>query len=135
MTLPLPQIGHGERVFVASALHARYGGGNDDPVKGPTRMLLDEGEAAERARSVSRSVWPIRYAAAHCSFWTRFFVVRDERGIALELPPSGNLFAGEAVQRRLDALGRALALPAHSLRRRETGPAIAEPRGMDGRSL
>ena len=47
LTMPFPQIGHGERVFVASALHARYGGGNDDPVKAPTRMLLGEDEAAD----------------------------------------------------------------------------------------
>ena len=47
LTLPFPQIGHAERVFLASALHARYGGGNDDPVKAATRMLLDEDEAAE----------------------------------------------------------------------------------------
>ena len=123
MTLPFPQIGHGERVFVASALHARYGGGNDDPVKAPTRMLLDEDEAAEaRALGLAlRLAYTLSGGALQLLDQVR--LERDESGIALELPPTGNLFAGEAVQRRLDALGRALALPARTLRRRETAPA------------
>ena len=40
------------------------------------------------------------------------------------MPPSGSLFAGETVTRRLDALGRALALPARTLRRRESVEAV-----------
>jgi len=51
-------------------------------------------------------------------------LTREPTGIALELPPTGSLFVGEAVQRRLDALGRALGLPARTVRRRSPSPAL-----------
>lgn len=125
LTLPFPQIGHAERVFVASVLHARYGGGNDDPVKGPTRVLLGEEEAAE-ARAFGLA---LRLAYTLCGGALQLLdqvrLLRDAGGIALELPPTGSLFAGDTVQRRLDALGRALSLPARTVRRRETAPAHA----------
>ncbi|HEX2152037.1 MAG TPA: Ppx/GppA family phosphatase [Stellaceae bacterium] len=124
LTLPFPQIGHGERVFVASALHARYGGGNDDPVKAPTRTLLDEDEAAE-ARALGLA---LRLAYTLCGGALQLLdqvrLMRDESGIALELPPTGSLFAGEAVQRRLDALGRALAMPARTQRRQQNAARV-----------
>ncbi len=124
LTLPFPQIGHGERVFLASALHARYGGSNDDPVKTPTRVLLDDDAAEARALGLA-----LRLAYTLCGGALQLIdqvrLRRDGSGIALELPPTGNLFSGEAVTRRLDALGRALALPARTLRRRETAAAEA----------
>ena len=43
----------------------------------------------------------------------------------LELPASGNLFIGEAVQRRLDALGRALGVATRTTRRRSPAAALA----------
>jgi exopolyphosphatase/guanosine-5'-triphosphate,3'-diphosphate pyrophosphatase len=49
----------------------------------------------------------------------------EANGIALELPPTGSLFTGEAVQRRLDALGRALGVAARPVRRRSPSPAAA----------
>ena len=117
LTLPFPQIDHGERVFVAAALHARYGGANDDPVKGPTRILLGEDEAAE-ARALGLA---LRLAYTLCggalTLLDQVRLIRDANGIVLELPPSGSLFTGEAVTRRLDALGRALGVPARTVRR------------------
>jgi exopolyphosphatase / guanosine-5'-triphosphate,3'-diphosphate pyrophosphatase len=50
---------------------------------------------------------------------------RDEDGLVLELPASGSLFTGEAVQRRLDALGRAAGLATRTIRRRSASPALA----------
>ena len=47
LTMPVAQIDHAERVFIAAALHARYGGAADDPVKALTRPLLDDAAAAE----------------------------------------------------------------------------------------
>lgn len=119
LTLPFPQIGHAERVFVASALHARYGGNNDDPVKAPTRALLGDGAVAE-ARALGLA---LRLAYTLCGGALQLLddvgLRRDADGLVLELPPSGSLFEGEAVQRRLDALGRALRLPARAVRLRE----------------
>ncbi len=72
LTLPFPQIGHGERVFVASALHARYGGQQRRPGKGADPRAARRGRPRpRRARSVSRCVLPIRCAAARCSSSTR----------------------------------------------------------------
>ncbi|MGA8399618.1 MAG: Ppx/GppA family phosphatase, partial [Stellaceae bacterium] len=51
LRMPIGAIDHHERVFIASALHARYGGSPDDPIKASTRPLLDDREAAE-ARSL-----------------------------------------------------------------------------------
>jgi hypothetical protein len=41
------------------------------------------------------------------------------------LPASGSLFQGEAVERRLGALGRALGLSPQTTRRRARKPALA----------
>jgi hypothetical protein len=43
----------------------------------------------------------------------------------LELPPDGSLFTGEAVTRRLEALGRAAGLATRTTRRRAVSPALA----------
>ena len=47
LTMPVAQLAHAERVFIAAALHARYGGAADDPAKALTRTLLDDAAAAE----------------------------------------------------------------------------------------
>ena len=47
LRLPFAAITHPERVFVASVLHTRYGGAADDPVREPTRALLDPQAAGE----------------------------------------------------------------------------------------
>jgi exopolyphosphatase/guanosine-5'-triphosphate,3'-diphosphate pyrophosphatase len=123
LTLPFPQIGHSERVFVASALHARYGGSADDPVKAPTRVLLKE-DAASEARALGLT---LRLAYTLCGGALQLLeqvrVLRDGTGLALELPSVGSLFEGEAVQRRLDALGRSLGVPTRTIRHRLTAPA------------
>lgn len=125
LTLPFPQIAHRERVFVAAALHARYGGSNDDPVKAATRILIDEDEASE-ARALGLA---LRLAYTLCggalTLLDQVALIRDGGGLALELPPTGSLFAGEAVKRRLDALGRALGLPTRTVRRRWESAAAA----------
>ena len=83
-------------------------------------MLLGEDEAAE-ARALGLA---LRLAYTLCggalTLLDQVRLTRDASGIALELPPTGSLFAGEAVTRRLDALGRALGVPARTVRRRET---------------
>jgi exopolyphosphatase / guanosine-5'-triphosphate,3'-diphosphate pyrophosphatase len=107
------------------ALHARYGGAADDPVKAATRPLLDDGESGE-ARSLGLA---LRLAYTLCGGALELLdavrLARDTQGIMLELPPTGSLFVGEAVQRRLDALGRALGLATRTVRRRSPSRAIA----------
>ena len=125
LRMPVGQLGHDERVFIATALHARYGGALDDPIKAPTRPLLDD----ERARSARALGLALRLAYTLCGgaleVLDQVQLVREPRRLVLELPPTGSLFSGEAVQRRLDALGRALDLEARTVRRRSPSPALA----------
>jgi exopolyphosphatase/guanosine-5'-triphosphate,3'-diphosphate pyrophosphatase len=125
LRMPIGPINHQERVFIASALHARYGGAPDDPIKAQTRILLEDREAAE-ARSLGLA---LRLAYTLCGGALELLSdVRLSRGddvLTLELPESGSLFQGEAVERRLAALGRALGLVTQTQRRRERRPALA----------
>ena len=125
LRMPVGQVSHHERVFIASALHARYGGATDDPIKAATRPLLDDG-AADEARRLGLA---LRLAYTLCGgaleLLDQVRIARGPHGLDLELPPTGSLFIGEAVTRRLDALGRALGLPTRTLRRRTPSPALA----------
>jgi exopolyphosphatase / guanosine-5'-triphosphate,3'-diphosphate pyrophosphatase len=125
LRMPIGAINHQERVFIASALHARYGGAPDDPIKAPTRSLLDDGEAAE-ARSLGLA---LRLAYTLCGGALNLLgdvrLSRDGGTLQLEFPADGSLFQGEAVERRLAALARALGLNPHTVRRRARRPALA----------
>lgn len=125
LRMPIGAIDHRERVFIASVLHARYGGPPDDPIKVPTRPLLDDHEAAE-ARNLGLA---LRLAYTLCGgalgLLDEVRLSRDDDALRLELPASGSLFQGEAVERRLAALGRALGLVPQTTRRRARKPALA----------
>jgi exopolyphosphatase/guanosine-5'-triphosphate,3'-diphosphate pyrophosphatase len=86
--------------------------------------LLDDAAAAEaRALGLAlRLAYTLSGGALELLDQVR--LVREPTGVALELPPTGSLFVGEAVQRRLDGLGRALGLAARPLRRHSTSPAL-----------
>jgi exopolyphosphatase / guanosine-5'-triphosphate,3'-diphosphate pyrophosphatase len=119
LRMPFAGISHADRVFVAAVLHTRYGGGVDDPVKEPTRQLLDERSAAE-VRTLGLA---LRFAYTLCGGTTDFlsdaWLYREENSLVLEIPPTGSLYVGEAVQRRLQILAGSLgATPV--VRRRET---------------
>jgi exopolyphosphatase / guanosine-5'-triphosphate,3'-diphosphate pyrophosphatase len=125
LTMPVAQLDHHDRVFIALALHARYGGAVDDPLTAPMRPLLDTA-AAEEARCLGLA---LRLAYTLCGgaleLLDQVRLVRQPHGLDLELPPTGSLFIGEAVTRRLDALGRALGLVTRTARRRAASPALA----------
>jgi exopolyphosphatase/guanosine-5'-triphosphate,3'-diphosphate pyrophosphatase len=125
LRMPVGAIEHADRAFVALALHARYGGGADDPVKAAVLPLLDETAAAE-ARSLGLA---LRLAYTLCGgaldLLDQVLLDREGNALVLELPATGSLFVGEAVQRRLDALGRALGLATRTERRRSPTPVLA----------
>jgi exopolyphosphatase/guanosine-5'-triphosphate,3'-diphosphate pyrophosphatase len=106
LRMPFAGLSHADRVFIATALHARYGGAADDPVKNPNRSLLDTA-ATERARGLGLA---LRLAYTLCGGAFELLVAvswrREGHGAVLEVPAGDSLFAGEAIQRRLDALGR-----------------------------
>jgi exopolyphosphatase / guanosine-5'-triphosphate,3'-diphosphate pyrophosphatase len=117
LRMPVGAIEHWERAFIALALHARYGGAADDPVKAAVLPLLDD-DAAAQARALGLA---LRLAYTLCGgaldLLDQVLLDREGDALVLELPASGSLFIGEAVQRRLDALGRALGLATRTERR------------------
>jgi exopolyphosphatase/guanosine-5'-triphosphate,3'-diphosphate pyrophosphatase len=125
LTMPVVQLDHRDRVFIAAALHARYGGAADDPLKATMRPLLDDA-AADEARCLGLA---LRLAYTLCGgaleLLDQVQLVRQPNGLDLELPSQGSLFIGEAVTRRLDALGRALGLATRTMRRRTGSRALA----------
>jgi len=125
LRMPVAAIAHRERAFIASALHTRYGGAADDPVRQAVPYLLDEDAAAE-ARNLGLA---LRLAYTLCGgaldLLAQVRLARGSDGVTLELPAEGNLFTGEAVQRRLDALARSLGLSARTIRRRSAERALA----------
>ena len=116
--MPIAAITHPDRVFVAAVLHTRYGGATDDPVRDPTRALLDP-QAAAAVRTLGLA---LRLAYTLCGgrieLLSETWLGRDGAGLVLEVPPADGLFMGETVQRRLDAVARSLGVTS-VLRRRE----------------
>ncbi|MBV8937609.1 MAG: Ppx/GppA family phosphatase [Alphaproteobacteria bacterium] len=112
LTLPFAGSTHADRVFVATALHARYGGPADDPVKQPTRQLLDE-RATREARTLGLA---LRLAYTLCAgtmeLLSELKLGRSGETLTLNVRSDSSLFVGETVQRRLDAVARSLGLAA-----------------------
>jgi exopolyphosphatase / guanosine-5'-triphosphate,3'-diphosphate pyrophosphatase len=125
LRMPVGAIEHAGRAFIALALHARYGGAADDPLKTAALALLDEGAATE-ARCLGLA---LRLAYTLCGgaldLLDQVLLDREDDTLVLELPATGSLFVGEAVQRRLDALGRVLELTTRTERRRSPTPVLA----------
>src|SRR5215472_4958138 len=114
LTLPFAGSTHADRVFVATALHARYGGAVDDPIKEPTRQLLDE-RATQEARTLGLA---LRLAYTLCAgtveLLSELTLFRSGDTLTLDVPSESGLFVGETVQRRLDAVARSLGATART---------------------
>jgi exopolyphosphatase/guanosine-5'-triphosphate,3'-diphosphate pyrophosphatase len=125
LRMPVGTLWHSERAFIAAALHARYGGAVEDPIKAALRGLLDYDAAAE-ARRLGLA---LRLAYTLCGgaleLLEQVRLGRAGERVILELPASGSLFVGEAVQRRLDALGRSLGLATRTVRGRSPSRVLA----------
>lgn len=119
LRMPFAGATHAERVFIASVLHGRYGGPAEAPITLPTRPLLDQ-----RALGAVRTLGlALRLAYTLCGGTTALLseaaLARGGDGLVLEVPETGNLFVGETVQRRLDAVARSLGGTSGIIRRRE----------------
>jgi exopolyphosphatase / guanosine-5'-triphosphate,3'-diphosphate pyrophosphatase len=126
LRLPLPAISHAERAFVAAVLHTRYGGSADHPVRAATAGLIETRAAGEvRVLGLAlRLGYTLCGGAIHLLSGTR--LDRDGGSLVLQVP-AGGLFGGETVQRRLDALGRALGLRASLQQGGPAGPMPSMP--------
>ncbi len=118
LRLPFAAITHPERVFVASVLHTRYGGAADDPIREPTLALLDP-EAAAEVRALGLALrLAYTLTGGRVELMSETWLGRERGRLILEVPAGDRLFAGETVQRRLDAVARAIGATA-LVRRRE----------------
>ena len=108
LRMPVAGLDHQARAFLAVALHARYGGNPDAPILTRIYGLIDEPTIA-RGRAVGlglRLAYTLSGGAPGLVGGATLEV--DETTLALTVPEHTAIYTGEAVQRRLDALGRAV---------------------------
>jgi exopolyphosphatase/guanosine-5'-triphosphate,3'-diphosphate pyrophosphatase len=107
--LPLPGLDHAARGWLALAVYARYRGDLERPLAREALALA--GEASARALVLGHALqlaYRLSGASAHLIAASRLQPEVDR--IALVLPDDGSLPLGEAVERRLETLARALGL-------------------------
>ena len=117
--MPAAGLNHRERAFLAVALHARYGG-PESAIRDTVSRLMDD-EAVADARRTGLALRLAYTISGGVPGLLRRAALGLERGtLVLRVPGRGPLQDGEAVERRLGALARALGVDA---RMRVTGPA------------
>jgi exopolyphosphatase/guanosine-5'-triphosphate,3'-diphosphate pyrophosphatase len=105
--MPVTGVDHGERVFLAAALHARYGGGMASEPH-PAFKLLDE-EALAAARLVGLALrLGYTLSGGVPALLAGSGLALTDAALVLTLSAESAGRFGESVQRRLDALARAL---------------------------
>jgi exopolyphosphatase/guanosine-5'-triphosphate,3'-diphosphate pyrophosphatase len=111
LRLPVAGITHSERVTVALILAIRYGGYADAAFIDPVRGLLTEEDVAfaQRVGTTIRLAYSLSGGTPHMLGLTS--IEKSGAKLVLHLPKGGESLFGEAVQRRLDAVGRAFDLP------------------------
>ena len=131
LRMPVPGIDHAGRAFIANALHARYGGEADAPVLYSARALLDE-TVFLQARAVGHA-FRLAYTLTGGApgLLHRTAVALEATSVALTIPEHTAIYTGEAVQRRLDALGRALGRRT-AIRTEDAPPPTKNRAGRDG---
>jgi exopolyphosphatase / guanosine-5'-triphosphate,3'-diphosphate pyrophosphatase len=106
---PMTGLDHRERVFLASALHARYGG-PEAAIRDVVSRLID-GEMAAAARVTGLALRLAFTLSGGVSKLLKGGAISVSRGeLVLRLQAQGPLQGAEAVERRLGALARALDL-------------------------
>jgi len=123
---PFGGIDHVGRAFTALALHIRYGGRVDDQVTYPSHVLLDE----RTLRDAAAIGLALRLAYTLCggvlSLLEGASLVRERDRIVLCIAPEFADLKVDAVDRRFEALAKALELPGEI---RMIAPARARTRG------
>jgi exopolyphosphatase/guanosine-5'-triphosphate,3'-diphosphate pyrophosphatase len=108
--LQLSAVDHPGRVAAAIAVAVRYGGDLELPEIAPVLALLDEAQR-RRAQLVGlalRLAYSLSGATPVLLARTRLSLSAD--ALRLHLPGDGSVLSGEAVERRLEALGRTMEL-------------------------
>jgi exopolyphosphatase/guanosine-5'-triphosphate,3'-diphosphate pyrophosphatase len=109
--LPVSGIDHRQRIHAAVAIHVRYGGSRDDqPARNFCRML-DEDEQGQAVALGLALRLAYSLSGATPALLRQSSLGFGRGGIVLRLSRAGRAMFGEAVERRLEALGRAMACP------------------------
>jgi exopolyphosphatase/guanosine-5'-triphosphate,3'-diphosphate pyrophosphatase len=107
---PFPALDHDERAFLALAAHARYSGTIDTPQTAPVRTLVSEGQGMKAlVLGLALRLAHTLSGGATALLERTSLKVGDGR-VVLTLPDDGSVPSGEAVQRRIDALAKAMNL-------------------------
>ncbi len=105
--MPLYGVTHEERAFVALALHARYGGRGGIEMAAPLELLDEEGLAAARIAGLGfRLGYTISGGVP--ALLAGVSLALGDGALTLTFAPGSAGRYGEAVQRRFEALGRAM---------------------------
>jgi exopolyphosphatase/guanosine-5'-triphosphate,3'-diphosphate pyrophosphatase len=108
LRMPVAGIDHGERVILALAMAIRYGADLEETHYADPFLSLvkdDDVTFAWRVGSVIRLAYSLSGGTLAMLNQTRLY--RKDARICLNLPEESRLLFGDAVQRRLDAVGRA----------------------------
>jgi len=117
--LPLPGLSHRDRGWLALAVYARYRGDLAKPLAREAHALA--GDGAERALILGQALqlaYRLSGATAHLIAASR--LERTPQGLTLVLPDDGSLPLGEAVERRLATLAKALGVAGSAIRYADT---------------
>lgn len=120
--MPIAGIDHPGRAAAALTVAVRYGGSADAPETATARLLLNE-EARQRAAVMGQAL-RLAYSLSGASpdLLRRSRLQLEDDRLILLLPAGDGVMLGEAVQRRLASLGRALGRATEVA---ETGPETA----------
>ena len=101
---PFPGIDHGERVFVALALHVRYGGRPDDGLVAPYLVLLSR-RAFRHAEALGHALRLAHRISAGCpDLLKRSALEVDDKRISIRLPGGGAAPDPSRIERSFERL-------------------------------
>ncbi len=107
LLMPVMGIGHADRVFLAAALHARYGGALAGEQSPAFRLLDDEALTAARVCGLALRL-AYTLSGGMPELLSGISLGLADGAVVLTMSQGGGRRFGESVQRRLDALARTM---------------------------
>ncbi|HTH97452.1 MAG TPA: Ppx/GppA family phosphatase [Stellaceae bacterium] len=108
LRMPVPGLDHRGRVFIACALHARYGGRADAPITESVRPLLDDDTLKQSLVLGHALRLAYTLVGGASGLLGEADLRRADGRLVLTVPKGMSIYTGEAVRRRLETLGRVL---------------------------
>jgi len=109
--MPAAGLSHRERAFLAAALHARYGG-PENAIRDTVSRLMDDEILADARRTGLALRLAYTLSGGVPGLLRRASLMLERGDLVLRVPGRGPLQGGEAVERRLASLARALGVEA-----------------------